>query len=202
MLIFAERATVRPNTVTEEKIRQCNLEATQCINAKNYAKAIELLRTSRELMPKTNTNYSLASYLRLPLVLQKAGFFDESVHDLKHFLNKRNNPFDLAIVHDKLRLVYQREKVNYETAVVHAVASLAWESLGRFGNRVDIAAFQEPAIWQKKIKPLLKKLKMEECLEPIVSRCVFCSEVPNKDDIESLVRFTRELLSHSDVALA
>jgi len=77
---------------------------------------------------------------------------------------------------------------------VQAVASLAWESFGYFNQNRNINPFQEPDIWQKKIKPLLKKLNMEECLEPIVSRCVFYSEVPNKDDLDSLVRFTRELL--------
>ncbi len=194
--MFSVKITARHNTKNEEKIRQCNLKATKFIDVKNYNEAIELLKTAQKLMPKVSTEYPLAQYLRLALIQQKAGLFSDSVNNLKQYLVKRNNPFDKALVHDKLRLVYQREKIN-DTAIVHAISSLAWECLGFSCQDRDYSIYQNPDIWIKKIKTLLKKIKKDDAMQSITSKCVSYSEEPTKENIEAVVNFTKQAIKNN-----
>jgi len=191
--MFSTMLVKRPNTEDEETIQQCNLNATKHIDAKNYNEAINLLKISRRLMPKVSTQYPLTQYLRLPLILQKAGRLEEAVNDLESFLEKWNNPFDKALVHDKLRLIYQREGAN-EEAIEHAVSSLAWECFAYACQKSDFSIYQEPDVWVKKIKALLKKQKKEHYLESIVNKCISFSEEPSEEKIYGLVSFIKEVL--------
>jgi hypothetical protein len=105
--------------------RQLLRDATALHGEKKYDAAIERLRSAYALMLASFSDHPISVWVRLPLYLQKAGRFDEAMHEFsllnakikqrerpKHLSPKQHathNAADLIFVADKIRLATQRE---------------------------------------------------------------------------------------------
>lgn len=115
---------------TDQKIADLHREATR-YKGSDWDKAIGLLQEAAELMRKNNTNHLMQQWLRLPLLLQQAGRFDEAMQeferlltevrpkaerelgayfDLKHIECRTH--LDCSRIYDKMRLACKRQKLN------------------------------------------------------------------------------------------
>ena len=110
----------------DEQAHQFLRDATMHHDNKNFDAAIESLRSAYALLNPLFSNYPMSVWVRLPLYLQKAGRFNESMHGFGLLIEKiseRERPSylsevqhraqtatDLAFVFDKVRLTAQREK--------------------------------------------------------------------------------------------
>jgi len=78
--------SVREKTASEEKSSELLKEATKKKNEKDLAGAIDCLREAYKLMAQSSISYPIETFLRLPLYLQQAGRYDESVTEFEKLL--------------------------------------------------------------------------------------------------------------------
>ncbi len=93
-------------------------EATYYKKQGNINKAILILRKAYKILEKTPVQYSVKTYLRLPLYLQQAGRSDEAWLEFNNLITKgypnqsRNVSSVLlnnTVIYDKMRLFLERE---------------------------------------------------------------------------------------------
>lgn len=93
-------------------------EATYYKKKGNINKAILILRKTYKLLEKTPVQYSIKTYLRLPLYLQQAGRTNEAWLEFNNLITKgypnqsRNVSsvlLDNTVIYDKMRLFLERE---------------------------------------------------------------------------------------------
>ena len=101
-----------------ERIDALHREATSYKDKKEWEKAIICLREADSLKNKTSTIYPIKHYLRLPLFLQQAGRFDESMQEFEKLINeseqrvlswlpKRNISSKKMLIHAELYEIYK-----------------------------------------------------------------------------------------------
>lgn len=192
--MFQFGVTARPNTNNEEQIRQLHLSATKLIKAKEYQKAIRQLREAQILMPIVDTEYPIAQYLRLPLTLQKAGFFQDSLMEFERLLNQENRPYDISHIHDKFRLACQREG-DHSDAIEHGVLSLAWECIALDSQNRDWSYIaDDPDRWLRPIQKSLKALNKPNASNAISKSCLDFTRFPSSAAAAILARSVRDTL--------
>lgn len=192
--LFQTRIASRPNTETEERIRQLHLSATKQVESGEFDKAIKNLSEAQELMPTVATEYPIQQYLRLPLTLQKAGRFDEAVSEFNRLLDSDIKPYHKPGIYDKLRLAHQREGRHRE-AIVFGILCFAWECIALAQQNRDWSfLMEEPDRWLKQVKKSLKAIHKEDKAEIIVSECTLFARRPHEQGVDGLISAIRELL--------
>lgn len=79
--------SVREKTASEERSSELLKEATQKKSDKDLDGAITCLRKAYKLMSHSNISYPIETYLRLPLYLQQAGHYNESIAEFEKLLS-------------------------------------------------------------------------------------------------------------------
>ncbi len=114
-----------------ERARQLFKDATAA-SVNDSDQAVELFREACEYAERTDTDFGIEVYLRLPRYLQEGGRSDESWLEFNHLLTSGypNMPagdrgfYDMqAAVFDKMRLFFQREK-QFSAAVCFGARSM------------------------------------------------------------------------------
>lgn len=95
----------------EEDIKASELlkEATARHDRKDFDGATRCLRDAYAVMAGSSTTYPVATFLRLPLYLQKAGRYDEALLEFESLM-RRCDHRDRVVVKDKMRLAAEREE--------------------------------------------------------------------------------------------
>ena len=86
--------SVREKTASEERSRELLRDATQKKDEKNLDGAIASLREAYKLMAQSTISYPIETFLRLPLYLQQAGRYAESIQEFERLLS--NTPAQIA----------------------------------------------------------------------------------------------------------
>ena len=209
------QVTVRQETESEETSKNLLKEATQKKDDGDLTGAITCLREAYKLMsrPEHTTIYPIDTYLRLPLMLQQAGLYNEAIVEFKSLAcgtptkiakefshAPKNTQYSLvamnyAKIFDKMRLAAHRER-HLVQAVYYRVLSLANKAVGlKLQNREkELDAFKDRLFWANSLLPTLKKAKKDFLLEKLTDVCmkfsrsctVYCISLLAKE-IESLL---------------
>jgi hypothetical protein len=144
-------------------------QATQKKDEGNINEAIELLKTAYKEIAKTNVDYPIETFLRLPLYLQTAGRSKEAWEEFNKLLEngypnenriKELIPMHESHIYDKMRLFLQREK-EFDNAVSYGVFSLISEILGLYNQKStnELKETSDISYIIDRVTPLLKKSK-------------------------------------------
>jgi tetratricopeptide (TPR) repeat protein len=157
--------------------------------------AITLLKEAYKEIGKCSIVYSVETFLRLPLYLQKAKRTDEAWEEfnvllIKGYPNQLKNleiiPMEHCSIYDKMRLLLQREGKTVEAIKYGIFSYLSW-AIGLYRqNRIDeLTDYLTKENYEKAIKTLLKKAKKEVLFNRI---CIIVREqidsLPNIDFVE------------------
>jgi tetratricopeptide (TPR) repeat protein len=210
------RVRVREETASEEKARELLKQATQMKDLKNFDGAITCLREAYKLMAQSNISYPIETYLRLPLYLQQAGHYTESIVEFEKLLRdspariakefahiskqKQNglSAMDVSTIYDKMRLASQREK-QFTYAVYYQILSDANGAVGlKLQKREEeLDTFKVREFWANKIEALLKKAEEETLVDDLVNRCMVFSRSCTVAALHKLVKDIPGLLGIS-----
>ncbi len=203
----------REKTPSEEKSSELLREATRRKENKDLDGAIECLREAYALMEQSDLSHTIETYLRLPLYLQQAGHYKESILEFEKLLTNAPNAIArefghltkqeqgyfsamrLATIYDKMRLASQREKY-FSHAVCYQVLSKAiratsWQLKD---EKEHVSRFQEPEIWFNGLEALLKKGKKEAFAQDIVDKALEFSRSCTQEAFQKLAADIAELL--------
>lgn len=144
-------------------------KATQKKDEGKIEEAIEVLKKAYKEISKTNIDYSIETFLRLPLYLQAANRSEEAWNEfnclLKNGYPNQNKikeliPMVESNIYDKMRLFLQREK-QFDKAVSYGSFSIICQALGLFYQKrnTEFKAVTEKSHLIERITPLLKKSK-------------------------------------------
>lgn len=205
--------SVRERTASEERASELLKLATQKKNEKDLDGAITCLRQAYNLMAQSNLSYPIETYLRLPLYLQQAGHYTDSIAEFERLL--RNAPakiakdfshiseqeqnglsaMQLSAIYDKMRLASQRQK-QFTHAVYYQMLSDGNTALGlKLQKREEeLDRFKVCESWTGKIQALLKKAKRETLADDLVNRCMIFSRSFTPAALDNLTRDIAELL--------
>ena len=125
-----------------DRIAALHRQATQYKDIKDWDNAVACLREAATLAPQSGVCYSAAHYARLPVILQQAGKFDESIQIFerllagvealmaKHFghqpksTQKMLSHATYATIYDKMRLACQRQKLPEKVSEYAALSEM------------------------------------------------------------------------------
>lgn len=197
--------SVREKTASEERSRELLRDATQKKDEKNLDGAIASLREAYKLMAQSTISYPIETFLRLPLYLQQAGRYAESIQEFERLLS--NTPAQIArafshvseekrigfvaveraTIFDKMRLAAQREK-QFVIAAYYQVLSDANRciSLKLHEGTEEVDRYNERESWIDGIDSLLKKAKKEIFIEPLVGRCMAFAQLSTAPALDKL----------------
>lgn len=212
-LSFSFSTSIRENTAEEEEAKKLLKEATKLKDQKDLESAILCLRKAYDLMADSSISYSTTTYLRLPLYLQQAGHFEESIDEFETLLNEtpdkiarelshisKTNQKGLSYmsystIYDKMRLVYQREKY-FNEAIYYQILSITSRAVGlKIQKRIDeLAHFTDGDFLIKNIEKLLIKAKKEQLTEPIEVIGVKFSKTCTEAALKKVDQSIKELL--------
>lgn len=139
------------------------------LKKKDVNRAIETLKRAYVIIAKSNTEYSIDTFLRLPLYLQEAGRTDEAIAEfnilLKNGYPNQNKipeliPMAESHIYDKLRLFWQREKQPIK-AISYGIYSILLDALGLYRQKryEELKSVKDKAYIIDRILPLFKKAK-------------------------------------------
>lgn len=140
--------------------------------------AINILRKAYKEIAKTNIDYPIEIFLRLPLYLQTAGQNDEAWKEFNRllkegYLNQNKNkeivPMVESTIYDKMRLFLQRQK-KYDKAISYGIYSILSHALGLYNQKrvKELQSYTDNDFITDKITTLLKKAKKLDLLEDIM----------------------------------
>lgn len=166
--------------------------ATEKKESGNVDEAIELLRKAYTAIGNDHIVYSVSTFLRLPLYLQKAGRNDEAWREFNLLLtrvypNQIQNvellPMEHSQIYDKMRLFLQREN-KYDLAIRFGISSfISWAvGLHRQKRKSELKEYIERENIEVTVIALLrkaKKLKLKDKLTEVVE-----SETKTLPDID------------------
>lgn len=205
--------SVREKTESEERSSELLKVATRKKDEKDIEGAISCLEEAYMLMAQSTISYPIETFLRLPLYLQQAGRYAESVEEFEklltntsakiakefsHISSKRQNglaAMERAIIFDKMRLAAQREK-QFTYAAYYQVISLANSSVGlNLQERTgELDGYMDREYWINKIDSLLKKANKETLVEVLADRCVVFARSCTATALDMLATDVAELL--------
>lgn len=134
-------------------VPQLHREATERQQNGDWNGAIRRLRAANRKAKSDPRVYSLSRYLRLPLFLQKAGYFEEAWYEYHRLLifgypNQLSEAGvrwkERAVIYDEMRLALQREERYNEAAIYGALAHVAGAYSTHLMTRDDYAERMEP----------------------------------------------------------
>ncbi|MDP2430505.1 MAG: hypothetical protein Q8O33_00565 [Pseudomonadota bacterium] len=154
-LVFSVETVVRDPTPEEREVADLNREATRHKQAKDWDAAIACLQRAQALMRTHQLSNTVEIWLRLPLFLQQAGYFEESMAEFNALLsdakpliardyahataNVRRSLLSthLARIHDKMRVACKRQKL-FEAAARHErLAEQQWAIHAKLRPLID-----------------------------------------------------------------
>lgn len=166
-------------------------EATAQRDAKNLEYAILFLKRACDSIRKTNIEYSVTTFLRLPLYLQQAKRFDEAWSEFDKLLNlgypnqsrdKVVIAYDKGKIYDKMRLCLQREG-KFDLAVKYGIFSELYRIIGDIKQKrytkkdaIDREGIESTVFFTLK---KTKNIHLLEGITDIVER--HCKKLPNID---------------------
>lgn len=183
--------SVREKTVSEESSSALLKDATQKKEEKDIEGAISSLREAYKLMAQSTIIYPIETFLRLPLYLQQAGRYAESIVEFEKLLanasakiakefshvskQKQNGlaAMERAVILDKMRLAAQRER-QFVHAAYYQVLSDANRAVGlKLQERAEeLDGYSDRGSWINSVESLLRKAKKENLVEALVNRCL------------------------------
>ena len=166
-------------------------EATSKKKAGDMDSAIKSLREAYKIISKTSINYTIDTYLRLPLYLQQAGKNDEAWSEFNRLLAegypnqmkiRELIPMDQSAIYDKMRLFLQREKKPRESVKFGVFSHLSWAlGLHYQERKKELREHISKASIESMLEGLLKKAKKHEITKELVK--VVMSEIKDFPDI-------------------
>lgn len=140
--------------------------------------AINTLRKAYKEIAKTNIDYPIETFLRLPLYLQTAGQTKEAWEEFNKLLKngypnqnkcKEIVPMVESTIYDKMRLFLQRQK-EYDKAISYGIYSILSHALGLYNQKriEELKSYTDNEFITDKIATLLKKAKKLDLLENVV----------------------------------
>ena len=101
---------VRPPTANEKEASRLLKSATSKHDKKDFDGAVNDLREAYYNMRKATLIYPIATYLRLPLYLQKAGRYHEALTEFDSLLKNTHDTRDITVIRNKMKLAAKREE--------------------------------------------------------------------------------------------
>ena len=173
-------------------------EATVYKKNGNQNDAIEKLRQAYQLMENNGIQYSLDSYLRLPMYLQEADKNDEAWSEFNLLIQKLPNIYSTSKeilvmgysqIYDKMRLFLQSEDKNIEAIKCGILSYLYWGVGLKLQKRDDeYYDFIKKENYIKDLLKLLKKAKIEALLNDFLELIQSQIEKIPKIDINGISR--------------
>jgi tetratricopeptide (TPR) repeat protein len=173
-------------------------EATALKKEGKITQAIEKLRQAYVHISKTNTDYGIEVFLRLPLYLQEAGRKDEAWREFNLLLTSGYQNMFTATwswhlmeskVYDKMRLVMQRDG-KQSMAISFGVISYIKELRSELEKPKDIKdesyieKAQQLDSLNSMLEPLLKKAKkLDKLQESTILVSEWIKSLPRTDDM-------------------
>ncbi len=208
--------SAREKTASEEKSSELLKEATQKKNGKDLDGAIYCLQEAYKLMAQSSISYPVETFLRLPLYLQQADRYTESIVEFEKLLTntpvkiskefshvskwKQNGlaSMEHATIFDKMRLAAQREK-QFVSATYYQVLSDASRAVGlKLQKRTEeFNDHKDRSYWIDNIGSLLKKAKKETLIEDLTDKCMVFSRSCTTSALEELAIDIAQLLEIS-----
>ena len=164
-------------------------------------KAIDYLKKAYIEIAKTKTEYSVETFLRLPLYLQEANKSNEALIEFNNLLNngypnehriKILIPMHQARIYDKLRLFWQREKQPVK-AISYGVYSILLDALGlyRQKRKEELNFIKDKAHIIDRIIPLYKKAQkldlIDKAADLILTELQKLPKISTHSEIEEMV---------------
>lgn len=131
---------IRKNPI-DERIAALHREATQH-KEDDWSKAVACLQDASDLMRRHGGNYGIERWIRLPVFLQQAGRFSESLKEFDRLVKETDERvrrdsrvdasqawfdyrthLDLQLIYDKMRMACKREKLKDESIKFAAMSS-------------------------------------------------------------------------------
>jgi hypothetical protein len=187
------RSTNYSSIFSEDDPKKLLKKATKFKKRGDFDNAINALKHSYELISKGNIIYSINTFLRLPLYLQKAGRTKEAWKEFNNLLEngypnqmqKKGIVFiDKANIFNKMRLYLQREKKNAK-AIKYGIFSHIAMVRGLYlqKRKSELKNSQSKESIQTMLKSLLKKAKKIGLLEEFTN--LVSEEIKNPSKIDS-----------------
>ena len=186
------------------------LKLATAAKAANPNAGASYLRKAYRKIRRTNIDYGIQTFLRLPMYLQAAGRGREALDELDRLFRdgcpnripRGESPrlMDQAAVLDKKRLVLQRQR-KFAEAVPAGVLSWVLDTRGSMASPYDelhdrAERLREPEFWKPKLAKLLKPAKIPHNVEVGVMALVahWMDKLPAADDDEYVRRLESLLL--------
>jgi tetratricopeptide (TPR) repeat protein len=136
--------------------------ATEYKEKGDYNKAIDILKEAYVSISKTNIEYPIETYLRLPLYLQIAKRLDEAIIAFNELLSSTAFNMYHSIIYDKMRLFYQRENQSEKAIKFGIFSFLKWaEGLNEQDRKQELKYHLSQSNIKETIIKLLKKAKLD-----------------------------------------
>lgn len=176
-------------------------KATQKKRANEIDAAILCLKQAYLNIAKTQIDYSVEVFLRLPLYLQAAKKNTEAWNEFENLLqngypnqssSKETKPMINAVIYDKMRLFLQRNNQFIE-AVSYGVYSILLIHYGLFLQKrfTELSGLKEKALIKEKIEPILKKAArldlVDKVSDLIINKTNSFPQMPNFNEIQNLI---------------
>ena len=190
--------------------------ATQQHDTGDLDSAITTLREALKALSKTDTSYSVSTFTRLPLYLQKAGRFEEAKKEFEILLKSSPEQVELEFAHqtpviiqslvamryseiyDKIRVAYEREKL-FADAAAYNILSMANQCLGLHlqGRKEELEGIQQEDFWHNWTAKTLKKAGLLDKQAIIIKECLEAIQNPSGEKVKNLHQYLSETLAIS-----
>jgi hypothetical protein len=153
-------------------------DATRLKDDKRFDEAVVVLRQALEEIAKEGGGHTIATFLRLPMMLQLAGKRDEAwaeynrllISDLTGTMNDPEvGPMERSQVYDKMRLLLQREGKHKWAVSMGIFSYIQWAiGLKRQRRTEELREVLDPSAISAMLEPLLKKAKATDAHDELV----------------------------------
>ena len=188
-------------TDNHDKIANLLKKATQKKRANEIDAAILYLKKAYFEIAKTQIDYSVEVFLRLPLYLQAAKKNTEAWNEFENLLrngypnqnsSEETKPMIDAVIYDKMRLFLQRNNQFIE-AVSYGVYSILLIHYGLFLQKrfTALSGLKEKILIKEKIEPILKKAArldlVDKVSDLIINKTNSFPQMPNFNEIQKFI---------------
>ncbi len=206
---YHNKAEIYVSAFYENEDADILLKKATELKSSDINKSIDLLKQAYIEISKTSTNYSIETFLRLPLYLQAAHRSEEAIIEFNNLLEngypnqlklKDIIPMEHSRIYDKMRLFYQREKQN-EKAISYGLYSILLDCLGLYLQKriKELEANKNIIFIKQRITPLLKKAKKIENLDKISNILLDeINKLPNICSFEELSAIVENNIGNND----
>lgn len=186
---------VRSPSKGEKLIKELGKKATK-LKKENINAAIQCLKKIQPLLDKVSTEYPIATYLRLPLLLQQAGRMPEAEIEFNKLFKSVSNGYHQKAIYDKMRLCLQREK-RFDDAIIYGVLALAHNAVGASKKKWLKDGVEEKERASKEINKLLKKAKMTKITDLLINEInAFIDNLPSYE-LKTFETTIRQIINKS-----